>query len=161
MTSAATVAPILTVLAGALLVVWSVRASRAAGEFAGVVPARSTRAIVAGWLLPVVNLSVPGSVLAEIEHAALARPAGQRPQPSGQLRAWWVLWVANLAGVVVVALWSLRTSVQAQADGVVLHAVLDLLAAVTAGVTAVLVVRLTRLLTPSRGTHREVLVAVR
>ena len=36
-----------------------------------------------------------------------------------------------------------------------------LLAAVTAGVTAVLVVRLTRLLTPSRGTHREVLVAVR
>jgi Domain of unknown function (DUF4328) len=160
-TSAATVAPILTVLAGVLLVVWSVRASRAAGEFAGVVPARSTRAIVAGWLLPVVNLSVPGSVLAEIEHAALARPAGQRPQPSGQLRAWWVLWVANLAGVVVVALWSLRTSVQAQADGVVLHAVLDLLAAVTAAVTAVLVVRLTRLLTPSRGTHREVLVAVR
>jgi hypothetical protein len=55
----------------------------------------------------------------------------------------------------------LRTSVQAQADGVVLHAVLDLLAAATAGVTAVLAVRLTRLLTPSSGLHREVLVAVR
>jgi hypothetical protein len=39
--------------------------------------------------------------------------------------------------------------------------VLDLLAATTAGVTAVLTVRLTRLLTPSAGTHREVLVAVR
>ena len=72
-----------------------------------------------------------------------------------------MLWVANLLGVVLVVLWSLRTSVQAQADGVVLHAVLDLLAAVTAAVTAVLVVRLTRLLTPSRGTYREVLVAVR
>ena len=160
-TSAATVAPILALLAGVLLVVWSVRASRAAGEFACVVPARSGRAIVAGWALPVVNLSVPGSVLAEIEHAALARPAGMRPRPSGLLQAWWVLWVANLAGVVVVVLWSLRPSVQAQADGVVLHAVLDLLAAATAGVTAVLAVRLTRLLTPSRGTHREVLVAVR
>ena len=160
-TSAGTVAPVLTVLAGVLLVVWSVRASRAAGEFAGVVPARSARAIVAGWLVPVLNLSVPGSVLAEIEHAGLGRPAGQRPRPSGLLRAWWVLWVANLAGVVVVALWSLRTSVQAQADGVVLHAVLDLLAAVCAGTTAVLAVRLTRLLTPSAGTHREVLVAVR
>jgi uncharacterized protein DUF4328 len=160
-TSAATVAPILALLAGVLLVVWSVRASRAAGEFAGVVPARSGRAIVAGWVLPVVNLSVPGSVLAEIEHAALARPVGQRPRPSGLLQAWWVLWVANLAGVAVVALWSLRTTVQAQADGVVLHAVLDLLAAATAGITAVLAARLTRLLTPSRGTHREVLVAVR
>src|SRR4029079_14029924 len=144
-----------------LLVVWSVRAARAAGEFAGVVPARSGRAIVAGWVVTVLNLSVPGSVLAEIEHAALNRPTGEPPRPSGLLQAWWVLWVANLLGVVVVVLWSLRTTVQAQADGVVLHAVLDLLAAVTAGVTAVLVVRLTRLLTPSRGTHREVLVAVR
>lgn len=159
--SAGTVAPILAVLAAVLVVVWSVRAARAAGEFAGVVPARSARAIVLGWVLPLVNLSVPGSVLAEIEHAALARPAGERPRPSGLLRTWWALWVANVLAVVLVLLWSLRTSVQAQADGVVLHAALDLLAAATAGVTAVLAVRLTRLLTPSRGTHREVLVAVR
>jgi len=159
--AAGTVAPILAVLAGVLLIVWSVRASRAAGDFADVVPARSTRMIVAGWLVPVVNLSVPGSVLAEIEHAGLARPPGERPRPSRLLTAWWVLWVADLLFFAVVALWSLRTGVQAQADGVVLHAVLDLLAAATAGVTAVLAVRLTRLLTPSRGTHREVLVAVR
>jgi Domain of unknown function (DUF4328) len=159
--SAGTVAPILAVLAGVLLIVWSVRASRAAGDFAGVVPARSARAIVAGWLVPVLNLSVPGSVLAEIEHAALARPPEQRPRPSPLLTTWWALWVADVVLFVIVALWSLRTTVQAQADGVVLHALLDLLAVATAGVTAVLAVRLTRLLTPSRGTHREVLVAVR
>ena len=159
--SAGTVAPILAVLAGVLLVIWSVRASRAAGAFAGVTPARSARMIVVGWVVPVANLSVPGSVLAEIEHAALARPPGERPRPSPLLTAWWTLWVADLVVFLIVVLWSLRTSVQAQADGVVLHAVLDLLAAATAGVTAVLAVRLTRLLTPSRGTHREVLVAVR
>ncbi len=158
--SAGTVAPILAVVAGVLLIAWSVRASRAAGEHARVVPARSARAIVAGWVVPVANLSVPGSVLAEIEHAGLGRPPEQRPRPSPLLTAWWVLWVADLLFVVVVALWSLRTSVQAQADGVVLHALLDLLAAATAGLTALLAVRLTRLLTPSRGAHREVLVAV-
>lgn len=159
--SAGTVAPILASVAGVMLVLWSVRASRAAGEHAGVVPARSARAIVAGWVLPVVNLAVPGSVLAEIEHAGLERPSAQRPRPSVLLRWWWALWVADLLFGVIVALWSLRTGVQALADGVVLHALLDLLAAVTAGVTAVVAVRLTRLLTPRTAAHREVLVAVR
>jgi hypothetical protein len=159
--AAGTVAPILATVAGVMLVLWSVRAARAAGDHAGVVPARSARAIVAGWVLPVVNLTVPGSVLAEIEHAALDRPAGQRPRPSILLVWWWALWVANLLFGVVVTLWSLRTGVQALADGVVLHALLDLLAAVTACVTAVLAVRLTRLLMPRSPAHREVLVAVR
>ncbi|HEY0815304.1 MAG TPA: DUF4328 domain-containing protein [Pseudonocardia sp.] len=159
--AAGTVAPILAIVAGVMLVLWSVRTSRAAGDHAGVVPARSARAIVAGWLLPVVNLSVPGSVLAEIEHTGMERPARQRPRPSALLVWWWALWVANLLFGLVVVLWSLRTGVQALADGVVLHALLDLLAAVTAGVTAVLTARLTRLLTPRRTARREVLVAVR
>lgn len=159
--AAGTVAPILATVAGVLLVLWSVRASRTAGEHAGVVPARSSRGIVAGWVVPLLDLTVPGSVLAEIEHAALHRPAEQRPRPSRLLRFWWGLWVADLVFAVIVALWTLRTGVQARADGVLLHASLDLLAAVTAGVTAVLAVRLTRLLTPHHGAHREVLVAVR
>jgi hypothetical protein len=50
--------------------------------------------------------------------------------------------------------------VQARADGVVMHAVLDLLAAVTAGVTARLVLRLTRLLAPAAPRRREVLLRV-
>jgi hypothetical protein len=159
--AAGTVAPVVAVLAGFGLVRWSVHATRAAADAAAVRPSRTARMIVLGWLVPGLNLSVPGSVLAEIEHAGLRRPADQRPRPSRLLLAWWVLWAAGVVLSAVVLLWSLRSGVQARADGVVLHAVLDLLAAVTAGVTAVLVVRLTRLLTPSRGTHREVLVAVR
>ncbi len=63
----------------------------------------------------------------------------RRPRPSRLLLVWWALWVASVVLAVVVLLWSLRDGVQARADGVVLHAVLDLLAAVTAGVTARLV----------------------
>jgi len=159
--SAGTIAPILTVLTGGLVVLWSVRATAAAADGAGVVPSRRARDIVAGWLVPGVNLAVPGSVLAEIEHTALGLPATSRPRPSRLLRAWWVLWIAGVVLSALVLLWGLRTGVQARADGVVLHAVLDLLAAVTAAVTAVLLAHLTRLLAPARTDRRELLVAVR
>jgi hypothetical protein len=158
--SAGTVAPILTLVVGGLTVLWSVRAAQAAATAAGVRPARSTRAIVLGWLVPGVNLSVPGSVLAEIEHSALGLPAGRRPRPSRLLLVWWALWAVGVVLTAVVLLWSLRTGVQARADGVVLHAVLDLLAAVTAVVTARLVLRLTRLLAPGAPRRRELLVRV-
>ncbi|MHA6629018.1 DUF4328 domain-containing protein [Pseudonocardia sichuanensis] len=158
--SAGTVAPILTLVAGGLTVLWSVRATQAAATAAGVRPARSTRTIVLGWLVPGVNLSVPGSVLAEIEHSALGLPPGRRPRPSRLLLVWWALWAVGVVLSAVVLLWSLRTGVQARADGVVLHAVLDLLAAVTAAVTARLVLRLTRLLSPGGPRRRELLVRV-
>jgi hypothetical protein len=158
--SAGTIAPILTVFAGSLVVLWTVRATRAAAENAGVVPSRRTRDVVAGWLVPGVNLAVPGSVFAEIEHSALGLPATARPRPSRLVRLWWVLWAAGVLLAVVVALWALRGSVQARADGVVLHALLDLLAAVTAATTAVLITHLTRLLAPARTDRREILVRV-
>jgi hypothetical protein len=60
----------------------------------------------------------------------------------------------------VVLLWSLRDGVQARADGVVLHAVLDLLAAATAGVTARLVTQLMRLLGPPRPRRRELVRSI-
>ncbi|NMH81016.1 DUF4328 domain-containing protein [Pseudonocardia xinjiangensis] len=159
--SAGTVSPILTVAAGVLLILWSVRASRAAADRAGVRPSRSPRMVVLGWLVPGLNLTVPGSVLSEIEHCALGLPVDQRPRPSRLLLVWWALWAAGVVLSAVVLLWSLRTGVQARADGVVLHAVLDLLAAVTAGVTARLVTRLTRLLAPARPRRRELLLSVR
>jgi len=157
--AAGTVAPILGVLAGLLVVLWSVRARRAAAEVAGVRPARSAAVVVLGWLVPGINLVVPGSVLAEVEHTALRLPPARRPRPSRLLLAWWAAWAAGGVLTVVVLLWSLRTGVQARADGVVLHAVLDLVAAATAVLTALLVSRLTRLLLPGRA-RREVLVSV-
>jgi Domain of unknown function (DUF4328) len=158
--SAGTVAPILTLVVGVLMVLWSLRAAQAAADRAQVRPSRSARAIVLGWLVPVANLSVPGSVLAEIEHSALGLPARLRPRPSRLLLAWWALWAVSVVLTAVVLLWSLRDGVQARADGVVLHAVLDLLAAVTAGVTARLVLRLTRLLGPAVPRRRELLLRI-
>ena len=158
--SAGTIAPLLAALGGLLLVLWTLRAAAAAADLAGVEPSRSGRAVVLGWLVPGLNLAVPGSVLAEIEHAALRLPADRRPRPSGLLLAWWAAWVVGGVLAVVVALWSLRTGVQARADGVLLHAVLNAVAVVTAVLTALLVTRLTRLLAPPGRGQREILVSV-
>lgn len=158
--AAGTVAPVLALLAGLAMVTWTLRAAAAAAAAVGVRPSRSARATVVGWVVPGLNLAVPGSVLAEIEHTASGRPSDVRPRPSRLLLVWWLLWAAGVVLGVVVLLWSLRTGVQALADGVVLHAVLDLLAAATAAVTAVLVVRLTALLGPARRIRRELVVRV-
>jgi uncharacterized protein DUF4328 len=158
--SAGTVAPILSLVVGVLMVLWTVRAAQAAADRAQVRPSRSTRMIVLGWLVPGLNLSIPGSVLAEIEHSAIGLPAGRRPRPSRLVLVWWGLWAVSVVLTAVVLLWSLRDGVQARADGVVLHALLDLVAAVTAGVTARLVLRLTRLLAPAAPRRREVLMRV-
>lgn len=159
-TAAGVVAPIFAAVSGVLVVGWTIRASRAAADRAGVRASRSPRELLIGWLVPGVNLAVPGSAWAEIEHMALHRPPGQRPHPSRLLLVWWALWATGVVLAGFVLLWSLRTGVQARADGVLLHALLDALAAVTAAVTAVLVTRLTRLLGPARVVRRELLVRV-
>lgn len=153
-------ATVLGLLAGLLTVLWSVRASRAAAERGGHRPSRSARDVVLGWLVPGVNLSVPGSVLAEIEHGALDRRAAQRPRPSRLVLCWWVAWSCGVVLSLVVAALSLRTGVQARADGVVLHALVDAVATVVAVLTARLVSLLTQLLGPARPVSRETLVQV-
>jgi hypothetical protein len=156
--SAGYLAVTLAVLAGILLVRWSISASRAAAAIAGVRPSRPPHTIVLGWVAPGANLTIPGSLLAEIEHAALRRPVHERPRPSRLVLVWWLLWAAGVVLAAIVVLWSLREGVQARADGVVLHALLDALAAGTAGCTAVLVARMTRLVGPVRPVEREILV---
>ena len=154
-------AVLLGLAAGGFLVAWTVRASVAAAARSGSRPSRSARDVVLGWVVPGLNLAVPGSVLAEIEHGALDRAADLRPHPSRLLRVWWVLWAVGVLASIVTVAWSRRTGVQAEADGVLLHAALDLLAAVTAGTTAVVVGRLTALLGPVRAPRRQVVIAVR
>ncbi len=149
------------VASGLLLVQWTRHAVRAAAERSGTRSPRSSRMLVAGWLVPGLNLAVPGAVLAEIEHAALDLPSDRRPRPSIELRIWWVLWGAGVVLAAVTALWSLRSGTQALADGVVLHAWVDALAVATALLTRRVVGRLTGLLEPSSGGHRELLVTAR
>jgi len=146
---------------GIYLLVWVLRVIEAAAERSGVRPPRSHRWVVLGWVVPLLNISVPGSVLAEVEHAALGRPPGERPRPSPLLLLWWGLWAANVVLGLVTALWSLRTGVQARADGVELHALVDLLAAATALVTARVVIWLTALVGPPRSIPLPRVVSVR
>lgn len=142
-------------LAGMTVIGWSLRAYEAAAERAGVTPPRPRWQLIAGWLVPGLNLALPGAVLAEIEHAATGGDPARRPRPSRLLLLWWAAWAGGLLLVWVTLLWGLRGSVQAQADGVLLHAAVDLAAAVVAGLTAVVVRRLTALVLPvPPGTRR-------
>jgi len=146
-------------LAGLVTLLWALRAYPAAAALAGVSPSRSQRSLLAGWLVPGLNLFVPGSTLSEIEHALLHRDPAERPRPSRLVLAWWVAWVVSVAMGGVTLLWSLGESTQALADGVVLHAVTDVAAAVVAVLTAVVVGTLTALLQPAvAGRSRRMIV---
>lgn len=148
--AASWVCTLMAVAVGCFLLVWLRRVIEAAAQNAKVRPSRGGAATVLGWLLPGLNLSVPGSVLAEVEHAALGRPAGARPHPSRLLLVWWALWATNVVLGVVAVVWMFRSGVQAKADGVVLHALVDAAAAATAVVTARVVAWLTALVNPPR-----------
>jgi hypothetical protein len=108
-----------------------------------------------------VNLLVPGSVLAELEHAALGLDPNRRPRPSRLVAVWWALWAAGLLFAGLTLLWSLRQGVQAQADAVLLHMITDLLAGAVAIGTVVVVRRLTALLSPPKLGRRSRMLPVR
>ncbi|MGH3942254.1 MAG: DUF4328 domain-containing protein [Pseudonocardiaceae bacterium] len=150
------------VLAGAATLGWLVHACAAAAQAIGVRPPRSTRQIVAGVLVPGVNLLLPGAVLAELEHAALGCDPDRRPRPSPLVAFWWMAWATGLVLAAVTMLWGFRDGVQARADGVLLHLITDLVAGVVAITTIIVVRRLTRLLSPVRlrGVRRMVTVRI-
>lgn len=135
-------------LALILGLLWVRRARNVAAALVGYGPSRSDRAVLIGLIVPGVNLVVPGSVLAELEHAVARRPADERPVPSKLLRWWWGLWAGSGLTVAVVVLWSFRSSTQALADGVLLHAFADLVLAGLAATSALVVRRITTLLLP-------------
>jgi hypothetical protein len=146
--SSSVIAWVASALAVVLTVLWLRRAREAAADAVGYAPSRSDLQVLIGLVVPGMNLVVPGSVAAELEHAALREPADRRPSPSRLVRVWWGLWAATAVFVVFTIAWSFRSSVQALADGVLLHAGADLLAASVAITTAMLVRRITTLLLP-------------
>ncbi|MBB5958794.1 hypothetical protein FHS29_005403 [Saccharothrix tamanrassetensis] len=149
MVRASSLVAVVAGIAGLVLtLLWLRRARSAAASAAGYRPSRSDTEVLVGVLVPGVNLVVPGAVAAELEHAALRLPASARPVPSRLVRWWWGLWAFTVLFVTFTVVWSFRSSVQALADGVLLHAVSDLLGAAVAFVTAVVVRRLTNLLLP-------------
>lgn len=160
-TAASWVCTLMFVAVGVYLLMWLPKVTEAAAEHSGVRPPRSRRAVLLGWVVPGLNLSVPGSVFAEIEHAALGRAVGARPRPSKLVLIWWGLWAANVVLGVIALIWSFRTGVQAKADGVSLHAVLDIVAATTAVYTAKVVGWLTALVSPPKPMPLPRVVSVR
>ncbi|KJK47596.1 hypothetical protein UK23_19990 [Lentzea aerocolonigenes] len=131
-----------------LTLMWVRRARNVAASLVGYGPSRSDEQALVGLVVPGMNLVVPGSVLAELEHAVARRPAGERPQPSKLLRWWWGFWAGSGLMFVITVLWSFRESTQALADGVLLHALSDLVMAGVAVTTALVVRRITTLLLP-------------
>ncbi|HTK67769.1 MAG TPA: DUF4328 domain-containing protein [Pseudonocardia sp.] len=148
--AASWVTTVLTLGAGAVLLSWVLGAVQISAEQNEVRPARTSRVIVWGWLIPGINLTIPGSVLSEIEHAALRRDPAKRPDPSKLITLWWALWASNVVVGIIATLWLLRTGTQARADGVVQHVFLDVLAAAAAVVTSRVVTYLTALIAPPR-----------
>ncbi|NKQ53421.1 DUF4328 domain-containing protein [Amycolatopsis sp. K13G38] len=146
------IASLLSVVFGLMavgsVVWWLLIARQAAAAESGQEPARASWQVVVGVLVPVLNLAMAGSILAEVEHAVLRRPADRRPRPSRLVLAWWAAWALNEVLMILVIVWRFRDGVQAQADGVLLSGWLNVSAAVLAGLTAVVVHRLTTLLAP-------------
>ncbi|WP_344872147.1 DUF4328 domain-containing protein [Allokutzneria multivorans] len=159
--TAGVLAPVTALVAGTAAVLWLLRARQAAAEATGRAPARPDWQVLVG-LLPGPNLSIPGSTLTELEHAALGEPADRRPTPSRQLRVWWITWVGGLVLAAVTLLWSLRSGVQAQADGVVLRILTDSAAVAVAVLSVRVITSITALLSPmeNAAAHRMLVVRV-
>lgn len=131
-----------------LTCLWLSMARSVAGDLAGREPARPDWQLAVGLVVPGVNLVVPGSVLAELEHAVLRRPVYDRPRPSRLVLWWWLAWVVSGLLCLATLLWRLRSGVQAQADGVLWNAATYLAAAAVAVLTVLVIRRLSTLLAP-------------
>lgn len=137
------------VVAAVLTVWWLLLARSAAALLGGTEPARPDWQVLVYLAIPGVNLVVAGSVLAELEHAVLRRPVERRPRPSHLVLWWWIVWAVNGLLCAVAVSWRLRDGVQAEADGVLITAAADLVAATTAVLTVLVVRRLGALLAPA------------
>lgn len=148
-------APLVSLVAAVTVATWLLRARHAAAERSGHRDTRRPWTVLAGALVPVVNLAQAGVLVSE-----LAAELGERVRPT-LVRAWWAAWA--LSGVLAVLpwLWRLQGTVQAQADAILLGGVSAAFAAVTAGLTARLVREGTEVLgAPARRAPRRWVASV-
>lgn len=138
-------------------VLWLLWARTASAEQIGVRQRRPDWQVVAGVLVPGANLAIPGSALAEVEHAVLVAGGDQelagRPRPSRLVLAWWAAWAVSVVLGWTTLLWSFRDGVQALADGVVLHFWTDVAAVVAAVLTMRVINYLSTLIVPADPTE--------
>lgn len=155
--AAGVLAPVVVVIAVIICTLWLIRARAAAATRLERRDPRSPRSVVVAVVVPVWNLVMPGVLLTELERAIdteLERAISTTTSPlSRLLRAWWVSWVVSVLLAAGVWLLRLRHTVQAQADGVLLAALSDLVAAGTVVLTYLLVARCTEAI--SGGTARK------
>ncbi|WP_424183704.1 DUF4328 domain-containing protein [Actinokineospora sp. G85] len=127
---------------------WLLTARAVAADVAGYDPPRPDWAVLPSLVAPLVNLVVPGSIVAELEHAILRRDPGERPTPTPLVRWWWATWVLGAVLLTLTIIWRFRTGAQAEADGVVLSALTNATAAAVAILSELIVSRFTALLAP-------------
>ncbi|WP_071990676.1 DUF4328 domain-containing protein [Rhodococcus rhodnii] len=116
--------------AAAAAIAWLVRMRRRVYGDENEDDPRSTREIVLGCALPIVNLVMPAIYLLEVVR--------RDPWLRKAILAVWSLWVIDVVFVVAATAWRTRDSLQAMADGVALSGVVALVAATVA--TGVLVI---------------------
>ncbi len=148
---------IVLAVASLLLVArWLFPARRYAAAALCRVPGRPAWQVILGSLVPVVNLTVPFSTLAELEHDVLARGRCERVRPSRLLRCWLGVWVLGGVLCAITLAWAFRGGLAAEAHGMLWEAATALAAAAVAALTEVVVRRSTALLLPAeRGSLRR------
>ncbi len=107
-----TLAPIVALVTALSLVAWLIEARRAAFAADGRRDPRRRWTLIAGCVIPGVNLVWPGVFLTEL--------LGTDPDPRAlrAVRIWWAGWVVSGLVLVVATLWRDAGTLQAEADGV-------------------------------------------
>ncbi|GAA5047012.1 DUF4328 domain-containing protein [Nocardia callitridis] len=120
---AGVLALVLALLTAVAAVGWLIETRRVAYAHAGRLDPRRARWLIAGCVVPVVNLLLPGVFLTEL--------VADRPDPRAlrAVRVWWAAWVFGGLLTVAALYWRTADSLQAKADGVMFTAFADLVAA--------------------------------
>ena len=125
---------------GVVFIIWFYRVRRNAGIWSPTTQRRSQGWSIWGWVCPVVNFWFPYMIAQD--GLAAARPYGAKPNDGlAILRAWWALWVVQVAFTLVERVQTRQAVTIEQILNSARTDLVSTVAAVGAGVLAILVVR--------------------